>query len=157
MSLFGHASNKSSSIQARRTGSSGNGPRINSTLWRRPIKLSSIDCGVPAAKELRKTRASANVKFFVWLAILDRCWTAERRHRHHLQVTLIATSAANLLSPFTTYFLVASTPGRFGPGIFFVRSSCSTSALRRTLPWRHGGWPAAGRCRRNVGEDLTPR
>jgi hypothetical protein len=30
-------------------------------------------------------RAPANVKFFVWLAILDRCWTAKRRLRHHLQ------------------------------------------------------------------------
>jgi hypothetical protein len=42
-------------------------------------------CGVPTAKELQKTRAPANVKFFIWLAILDRCWTAERRQRHHLQ------------------------------------------------------------------------
>jgi hypothetical protein len=42
-------------------------------------------CAVSAAKELRKTRAPANVKFFVWLAILDRCWTTERRQRHNLQ------------------------------------------------------------------------
>jgi hypothetical protein len=42
-------------------------------------------CGVPVAKELCKTRASADIKFFVWLVILDRCWTAKQRHRHHLQ------------------------------------------------------------------------
>jgi hypothetical protein len=42
-------------------------------------------CAVPAAKELRKTRAPVNVKFFVWLVILDRCWTAERRQRHNMQ------------------------------------------------------------------------
>lgn len=39
----------------------------------------------PGAKILTKTRAPAKCKFFVWLALHDRCWTAARRKRHNLQ------------------------------------------------------------------------
>ena len=34
---------------------------------------------------LRKTRAPAKYKFFFWLVIHDRCWTATRRKKHGLQ------------------------------------------------------------------------
>jgi hypothetical protein len=34
--------------------------------------------GILGARELRKTRAPPPCKFFVWLALLGRCWTSER-------------------------------------------------------------------------------
>ena len=40
---------------------------------------------VEGAKVLRKTRAPAMCKFFIWLILHDRCWTAARRKRHGLQ------------------------------------------------------------------------
>lgn len=40
---------------------------------------------IAGAKTLCKTRAPGKCKFFGWLAIHDRCWTAERRKRHNLQ------------------------------------------------------------------------
>ena len=40
---------------------------------------------IPGAKILHKARAPGKCKFFVWLALHDRCWTAERRKRHNLQ------------------------------------------------------------------------
>ncbi|WVZ53275.1 LOW QUALITY PROTEIN: hypothetical protein U9M48_004243 [Paspalum notatum var. saurae] len=41
----------------------------------------------PGARILWKTRAPPKVKYFAWLAIQDRCWTAERYRRHGLQDT----------------------------------------------------------------------
>jgi hypothetical protein len=35
-------------------------------------------CGLPGAKELRKTKAPPACKFFMWLLLLGRCWTGER-------------------------------------------------------------------------------
>ena len=40
---------------------------------------------IAGAKLLYKTRAPAKCKFFAWLALHDRCWTAHRRKRHNLQ------------------------------------------------------------------------
>jgi hypothetical protein len=40
---------------------------------------------VPGAKLLRKTRAPPKCKFFIWLVLHDRCWTAQRRKRRNLQ------------------------------------------------------------------------
>jgi len=40
---------------------------------------------IPGAKILHKSRAPGKCKFFLWLALHDRCWTAERRKRHNLQ------------------------------------------------------------------------
>ena len=40
---------------------------------------------VAGGKILWKTRAPGKCKFFGWLVIHDRCWTAERRKRHNLQ------------------------------------------------------------------------
>ena len=39
------------------------------------------------AKQLWKTRAPPRVRFFVWLILHGRCWTAERRFRHGLQTS----------------------------------------------------------------------
>ena len=40
---------------------------------------------IAGAKVLWKARAPGKCKFFGWLALHDRCWTAERRMRHNLQ------------------------------------------------------------------------
>ena len=40
---------------------------------------------ISRAKLLRKTKAPDRCKFFVWLVLHDRCWTAARRKRHNLQ------------------------------------------------------------------------
>jgi len=40
---------------------------------------------VDGAGLLRKTRAPPKCKFFIWLVIHDRCWTAARRKKHGLQ------------------------------------------------------------------------
>jgi len=40
---------------------------------------------VERAKLLRKTRAPAKCKFFIWFVLHDRCWTATRRKKHGLQ------------------------------------------------------------------------
>lgn len=40
---------------------------------------------MPGAKELWKVKAPARVKFFFWLALHGRLWTAARRKRHGLQ------------------------------------------------------------------------
>ena len=40
---------------------------------------------VEGAKLIRKARAPAKCKFFIWLVLHDRCWTAARRKRHGLQ------------------------------------------------------------------------
>lgn len=37
------------------------------------------------AKEIWKTSAPSCVKFFFWLVLHGRCWTAHRRHQHGLQ------------------------------------------------------------------------
>ncbi|WVZ65092.1 hypothetical protein U9M48_014513 [Paspalum notatum var. saurae] len=39
------------------------------------------------AKFVWKARVPPRVRFFAWLALQDRCWTAERRRRHGLQET----------------------------------------------------------------------
>ncbi|WVZ90178.1 hypothetical protein U9M48_036505 [Paspalum notatum var. saurae] len=39
------------------------------------------------AKVVWKARVPPRVRFFAWLALQDRCWTAERRQRHGLQET----------------------------------------------------------------------
>jgi hypothetical protein len=37
------------------------------------------------AKEIWKTKAPSKYKFFLWLLVLDMCWTAVRHQRHGLQ------------------------------------------------------------------------
>jgi hypothetical protein len=46
---------------------------------------------VLGAMELWKMRAPNNYRLFMWLALLGRCWTAERRQRHGLQATSSCT------------------------------------------------------------------
>jgi len=40
---------------------------------------------IPGATILKKTQAPGKCKFFGWLVLHDRCWTAARRKRHNLQ------------------------------------------------------------------------
>jgi hypothetical protein len=42
-------------------------------------------CGLPGAQTLAKTRAPGRCKFFIWLSLLDRCWTSVRLQCHNLQ------------------------------------------------------------------------
>jgi hypothetical protein len=42
-------------------------------------------CAVLGTKELSKTAAAPRCKFFLWLTLLDRCWTSEWLQRHNLQ------------------------------------------------------------------------
>lgn len=45
-----------------------------------------VGCSTPlGARQLWKTSAPQRVKFFFWLAMHGRCWTAHRRWRHGLQ------------------------------------------------------------------------
>jgi len=40
---------------------------------------------IRGARCLKKARAPGKCKFFIWLVLHGRCWTAERRKRHNLQ------------------------------------------------------------------------
>jgi hypothetical protein len=40
---------------------------------------------IPGARELWKTHAPNKCRFFIWLVLLRRCWTADRRFRRGLQ------------------------------------------------------------------------
>lgn len=40
---------------------------------------------IAGARELARTRAPPKAKFFIWFALLDRCWTNQRRQRHGMQ------------------------------------------------------------------------
>jgi hypothetical protein len=42
-------------------------------------------CSILGAKEISKAVAPPHCKFFIWLAIMDRCWTSARLQRHQLQ------------------------------------------------------------------------
>ena len=45
-------------------------------IWQHPTE---------GAKLLQKARAPPKCKFFIWLVLHDRCWTADRHKRHGLQ------------------------------------------------------------------------
>jgi fumarate reductase subunit D len=49
---------------------------------------------VLGAKEIWKVKAPGKCKFFLWLLVLDRCWTAEHRHRHGLHDLALYTLSA---------------------------------------------------------------
>jgi hypothetical protein len=42
-------------------------------------------CGMWGARELAKAAAPPRCKLFMWLTLLDWCWTMDRHHRHNLQ------------------------------------------------------------------------
>jgi hypothetical protein len=58
------------------------------------------------AKEVWKVKAPNEFSFFMWLAIQDRCWTAERRHRHGLQSSS-SCAFCNQLPESVDHLLVA--------------------------------------------------
>jgi hypothetical protein len=39
-------------------------------------------CSIPGAKELCNVAVPPRFRFFIWLALLDRCWTSARLQRH---------------------------------------------------------------------------
>lgn len=60
------------------------------------------------AKELTRTRAPPRAKFFMWLALLGRCWTNDRRRRHRLQNDGSCSFCSQ--APKTTDHLLVSCP-----------------------------------------------
>ncbi|KAG2538450.1 hypothetical protein PVAP13_9NG381214 [Panicum virgatum] len=66
-----------SRVVAKRTVAQG----LANDSWVRDIK------GALTVQILKKARAPGKCKFFTWLALHDRCWTAERRKHHNLQDT----------------------------------------------------------------------
>jgi hypothetical protein len=86
MSAYGRGSPGFSSIRFVMTNLFGNGRQISNTWPHQPTEHSFHgQSSVPGAKELSKSRAPPHCKFFMWTVLLSRCWTADRRHRHHLQ------------------------------------------------------------------------
>lgn len=60
--------------------------RIRPSPHRWPTERSLLgSIPLQGAKILYKVRAPAKYKFFTWLSLHDRCWTANRRKRHNLQ------------------------------------------------------------------------
>lgn len=57
------------------------------------------------AKVMWKAHAPNKCKFFMWLAVYDRCWTADRRKVHNLQAT--NTCALCSIGDETTTYLLA--------------------------------------------------
>jgi hypothetical protein len=71
----------------RRTVLSRNGRRTNSTppVWPiRPSFMANAVCPTPTSSS-RPVPPLPSSKFFVWLALLDRCWTGDRLLRHHMK------------------------------------------------------------------------
>jgi hypothetical protein len=66
---------------------------------------------IPGAKVLRKARAPAKCKFFVWLVLHDRCWTGDRRKRHNLQDDDLCALCNQLLETITHLLLARPTSG----------------------------------------------
>ncbi|KAG2589482.1 hypothetical protein PVAP13_5NG362481 [Panicum virgatum] len=59
---------------------------LSNRAWVRDITGAlTVQHPIPGAKLLRKTKAPGHCKFFVWLVLHDRCWTAARRKRYNLQ------------------------------------------------------------------------
>lgn len=104
---------------------------------------------IEGAKVLQKTRAPVKCKFFVWLVLHDRYWTADRRKRHGLQDDDTCVLCSQ--SPETIKHLLVTCP--FSQQIWFkslrwfgweaVASSTHTSKLAE---W----WYAA---RKNIPKD----
>jgi hypothetical protein len=51
------------------------------------LNKSKVGVSPPASvkKVLWKAKATPSSKFFIWLALLDRCWTRDRLLWHHLK------------------------------------------------------------------------
>jgi hypothetical protein len=87
-----------------------------------------------------------------WLGILDRCWTTERRHRHHLQDDANCNLCGQSIES-TRHLLLGCVYSReVWARILRIGLLNLCSAPDAALaPW----W-LPGRCRRNAGEALTP-
>lgn len=97
------------------------------------------------ARELWRTRAPPRVKFFGWLALHRRLWTAERRMRHGLQVASQANNDCSLCGQ------AAETVEHMLLGCVLVRQLSGTPCCSRSVSPRsrriasriylNGGWP----------------
>jgi hypothetical protein len=68
-------------------------------------------CGIPGVSTLYKTKAPPRCKLFIWLALLDGCWTSEHLQRHQLQFrTMVRVLCAlNQRNPCSTLSLTVFT------------------------------------------------
>jgi hypothetical protein len=58
------------------------------------LALFTGQSAILGTKEIWKVKAPSKCKFFQWLIAPDRCWTAERRHRHGLQHSALCALCA---------------------------------------------------------------
>jgi len=113
---------------------------MGSTTCRRPTELFfEGSTALLGAKELGKTKAPPKVKFFMWLVLHRRIWTANRRLRHGLQ----DSDDCNLCSQAseTCDHLFVGCDGLSPPSAngFIVRSidhSCPLNEIRAYMPAR---------------------
>lgn len=84
------------------------------------------------AKELWQMRAPQKTKFFFWLALHQRLWTADRRWRHGLQeVVLFADRSLRLQ---ITSFMVVCLLANYGT-CCFIPSACLVAYRDKRTRW----------------------
>ena len=92
-----------------------------------------------SAKEIWKTAAPLRLRFFFWLVLHGRCWTAERRRRHGLQrPTILASCVTKGLRPSTTFCCLAVIARRCGTAGCRASNLVVLPLSRMILPF-HGG------------------
>ena len=91
----------------------------------------------PAADLIWKSRAPSQCKFFIWLALLNRCWTSDRLARRGLPHQDACPFCDQEEESINTSCLLVFLPGWYGRR--FVRPWESRSGcLQSTTPLRHG-------------------
>lgn len=93
-----------------------------------------------AAKLIWKSWAPMKVKFFIWLAVKERLWTADRRHRHGLQRNAECTFCEQELE--TTVHLLAACPytkevWHIVSTVLHIQNTTSLSETSLTDYWVH--------------------
>ena len=74
-----------------------------------------LGCSRPlGARQLWKTAAPPRIKFFFWLVMHGRCWTAHRRWRHGLQESNTCIICAKRWKRWITSSLAVSSAGKCG-------------------------------------------
>jgi hypothetical protein len=92
------------------------------------------------ARELWKTRAPNNCRFFVWLALLGRFWTAKRRHHHGLQASSSCILCYQKVNSSIIFWYSVFYAEKFGLKCYDIMDGMAslhrliTSSLRGELP-----------------------
>jgi hypothetical protein len=82
-------------------------------------------------KRLWKTWAPPKCKFFLWLAVRNKCWTADRLKKEGCLTRMFAPCVIKPRRQFSTFFLLASLLGNFGTK-FLLLLAWDTSLLQLT-------------------------